>query len=468
MRIAILLFTTLLAVFSTNWKSVAQSAKIPAFPGAEGFGMFSSGGRGGDVYHVVNLADAGKGSLRFGVESAKGPRTIVFDLSGNIMLSSDLNINKPDITIAGQTAPGDGITLGGGCLKIAADNLIIRYIRCRLGDQSGADEDAVSINKGSNIILDHISASWSVDETLSCQSNFVDSLTVQWCMVTESLHNSHHQKGSHGMGGIVGSIRQTLHHNLYAHHNSRNPKVTGRRHCEVDFRNNVIYNWGSNSCYDGTASYINWVNNYYKAGPATKANVRDRIFQLSDEPIAGGPENKNNKPEDSKKYKTSLYANGNFVNGYPKVTEDNWNGGIILDKGSSEAKNRALNPFKFPVITGQTAEEAFPLVVSGAGASLVRDVIDKRIASEVLTGTTTYKGSKSGTPGIIDSQKDVGGWPELKSKPVPLDSDQDGMPDAWEKQNQLNPKDPADRNGDRNGDGYTNLENYLNSILPAK
>lgn len=246
----------------------------------------------------------------------------------------------------------------------------------------------------------------------------------------------------------------------------RGTQKTGRRHCEVDFRNNVIYNWGSNSCYDGTASYINWVNNYYKAGPATKAEVRNRIFQLSDQAIAGGPDNKNNKPEDSGEYETSLYANGNYMEGFPRVSADNWSGGIVFDKGSSEAKNRAQQPFNFPVITSQTALKAFPLVVAGAGASLVRDAIDQRIAKEVLSGTTMYKGSKSGTPGIIDSQKDVGGWPDLISKPAPADSDQDGMPDAWELQNHLNPKDPDDRNGDPNKNGYSNLEEYLNSIAP--
>ena len=464
---SIILLVVVMASFEGGNCLRAQTDHLPAFPGAEGFGRFSAGGRGGDVYHVTNLNDSGSGSLRNGIETAKSPRTIVFDLSGNIMVKSDLNVNKPNITIAGQTAPGDGITLGGGCLKISADNLIIRYIRCRLGDQSGADEDAVTITKGSNIILDHVTASWSVDETLSCQSNDVDSLTVQWCMVTESLLNSHHKKGAHGMGGIIGSTRQSFHHNLYAHHNSRNPKVTGRRHCEVDFRNNVIYNWGSNSCYDGTASYMNWVNNYYKAGPATKSNVRDRIFQLSNAAIAGGPENKNNRPEDSEKYKTTLYADGNYVDGYPKVTSDNWSGGVIFESGSSEAKNRAHKPFNFPAITGQSAVEAFPLVVTRAGASLVRDVIDKRIANEVITGTTTYKGSISGDPGIIDSQKDVSGWPQLKSKPAPLDTDHDGMPDTWEKQNHLNPNDPEDRNGDPDGNGYSNLEEYINMLVKS-
>lgn len=438
---------------------MAQTMKNVAFPGAEGFGRFSTGGRGGDVYHVTNLNDSGNGSLRNGITSAKGPRTIVFDLSGNIMLKSSLKIDKPNITIAGQTAPGDGITLGGGCLKINADNLVIRYLRSRLGDQSGGDDDAITISGGKNIIFDHMTASWSIDETFSCQSSTADSITVQWCMITESLFNSHHEKGPHGMGGIIGSRRQSFNHNLYAHHNSRNPKVTGRRHCEVDFRNNVIFNWGSNSCYDGTASWVNWVNNYYKAGPATKNPVRGRIFEISDKEIeAGGI----NSPDDSEKYETLFFVEGNIVEGFPAITANNWKGGIDYMGNSSEAKNRASKPFDFPKIPEQTALEAYKIVLSNAGTSLVRDAIDKRIVHEVETGTVTF-----GKNGIIDSQKEVGGWPQLKSKPAPIDSDLDGMPDAWEKQENLNPNDPADRNGDRNKDGYTNLEEYLNSLVSS-
>ena len=439
---------------------MSQTMNKVAFPGAEGFGKFSTGGRGGDVYHVTNLNDSGSGSLRNGIASANGPRTIVFDLSGNIKLQSPLKIDKPNITIAGQTAPGDGITLGGGCLKVNADNIVVRYLRSRLGDQGEGDEDAITISGGKNIIFDHVTASWSIDETFSCQSPTADSITVQWCMITESLFHSHHAKGPHGMGGIVGSRSQSFHHNLYAHHNSRNPKITGRRHCDVDFRNNVIYNWGSNSCYDGTASWVNWVNNYYKAGPATKSTVRGRIFEISNKEIeAGGI----NSPDDSKKYETSFFVEGNYVDGFPTITANNWKGGIDYMGDASEAKNRALKPFDFPRIAQQTAKEAYPIILANAGASLVRDIIDKRIVHEVETGTVTY-----GKSGIIDSQKEVGGWPELKSKPALIDSDQDGMPDAWEKQNNLNPNDPADRNGDRNKDGYTNLEKYLNSLIISK
>lgn len=431
-------------------------AQTMAFPEAEGFGKYAKGGRGGDVYHVTNLNDDGAGSLRYGIEKMNGPRTIVFDVSGTIMLEDRIKINDSNLTIAGQTAPGDGITLAGGAFLVGDDDIIVRYIRCRLGDQSGSDDDAVSITSGSNIIFDHVTASWSIDETFSCQSDEVDSLTVQWCLISESLRYSHHEKGAHGYGGIIGSLSQSFHHNLYAHHSSRSPKVTWRQHCKVDFRNNVIYNWGYNNCYDGTSSYLNWANNYYKAGPATSSNVRNRIFQLSDE----------DKGE-YEKYETSLYAEGNFVEGYPSITANNWSGGIDFTDGASQAKNRKQTPHDFPVITEQTAEEAYTLVVAGAGASLIRDVIDTRIADEVLNGTTTYEGSKSGTPGIIDSQNDVGGWPALeeKTRDAGFDTDQDGMPDEWEIQNNLDPNNPADRNEDPNNDGYTNLEVYLNNLV---
>lgn len=457
MRNSVLFSIVILSFVACKSTLMSQPAIILAFPGAEGFGKYATGGRGGDVYHVVNLNDSGDGSLRYGINTANGPRTIVFDISGNIMLKSSLNVDKSNITIAGQTAPGDGITLGNGSLRIVGNDIIIRYLRARLGDQTGAASDAVSIASGSNIILDHLSASWSVDETLSNQGASIDSVTVQWCMVTESLANSKHEKGPHGYGGIIGGFKQTFHHNLYAHHSSRNPKVTGRRHCEVDFRNNVIYNWGHNSCYDGTASFINWANNYYKAGPATKSSVRHRIFQLSDKNIAPGGAN---RPQDSESFETSLYAEGNYMVGFPDVTADNWNGGIDFFAGATESNNRAQHPFKFPTIIEQSAEEAYPLVVERAGASLVRDVIDQRIVSEVKTGTVTY-----GNAGLIDSQTNVGGWPALKSLPAPKDTDRDGMPDKWEKSNGLDPKSATDCNDDRNNDGYTNLEEYLNSLL---
>ncbi|WP_426276752.1 pectate lyase family protein [Chryseobacterium sp. S-02] len=392
---------------SLSFQTFLYSQQI-AFPGAEGYGRFAKGGRGGDVYHVVNLNDDGPESLRYGIETSVRPTTIVFDISGNILLSKKLAVKTSGITIVGQTAPGDGVTLAGNTLYIEADDIIIRYIRIRYGNSSGEQADAISINKGKNIILDHISASWSVDETLSCQSQKVDLLTVQWCMISESLKNSIHEKGAHGYGGIIGATRQTFHHNLYAHHSSRSPKVTGRRHCEVDFRNNVIYNWGFNNCYDGTGSYMNWVNNYYKPGPATEEKVKHRIFELSDADIA---DVRNNSPKDSKTYETSLYAEGNYMDGSDIVTKNNWDGGIDFINSATEEKNRAKSPiFNAPKITQQTALASYALVVSGAGASLKRDAVDTRIEKEVRNGTFTY-----GNKGLINSPNDVKGLPILQS-----------------------------------------------------
>jgi len=429
-----------------------------AFPGAEGFGAYAKGGRGGDVYTVINLHDSGKGSFRYGIKSAKGPRTIVFAISGIIRLKSTLRVNKDFITIAGQTAPGDGICLRDANLSIEASHIIIRYIRSRLGHQRRIQDDAISIRSGKNIIIDHCSASWSVDETLSCQSSTVDLITVQWCMITESLRNSVHEKGPHGYGGIIGSKRQTFHHNLYAHHTSRSPKVTGRRHCEVDFRNNVIYNWGYNNCYDGTSSYMNWVNNYYKAGPATANKVKNQIFGLSDAPIKSEG---SNSPEDSNKYETTLYIKGNYMDGFPEVIKDNWQG-VNYKNGANEKDHKGEAPFKgTPILNSETsAEQAFSLVIANAGASKSRDKIDERIIHEVKTGTTTF-----GNFGIIDDENEVGGWPAYQTMAAPKDRDQDGMPDQWEILNNLNPNDAGDRNDDSNKNGFTNLEEYLHFLV---
>ena len=425
------------------------SAQVPAFPCAEGFGTNTVGGREGRVISVINTNDSGSGSLREAVETNE-PRIIVFKTSGTIALESSLDITYPYCTIAGQTAPGEGITLKNKQLNIKADHVIVRYIRSRLGDRGEEDHDAITISGGSNIIIDHCSASWSIDETLSNQSGEVDSITVQWCMVTESLNNSHHEKGVHGYGGIIGALNQTFHHNLYAHHTARNPKVTWRRPLLVDFRNNVIYNWGVlNSCHDGSDAYMNWVANYYKYGPATWIPIRDRIFILYDD-------YGENKVRASK-----LYAEGNYVWEYPDVTADNWNGGIDFAYGATEEENRVYVPFECPPIIEHTAEEAYTQVLEQVGASLARDPIDTRNVHEVKNGIATY-----GKNGIIDSQEDVGGWPTLYSLPAPMDSDNDGMPDYWEEQYGFNKNDPIDNNADSDGDVYENIEEYINNTDP--
>ena len=423
-----------------------------AFPGAEGFGAYAEGGRGGDVYIVTNTEDSGPGSLREGIASATGPRTIVFAVSGLIQLRSRLIVDKDYITIAGQTAPGDGICFRDYTFQIEANHIIVRYIRSRLGTFANQESDAISITEGSNIIIDHCSASWSVDETLSANGDTVDLLTVQWCMVTESLTNSIHTKGNHGYGGIIGALRQSYHHNLFAHHSSRNPKVTWRRYCQVDFRNNVVYNWGFNSHYDGSVAHMNWVNNYYKYGPATNASVQDRIFEIHD----------NNSAPEASIYEAQMYAEGNYIWGYPGVTADNWSGGIDYKTGANESKNRVFSAFSYPAITEQSAQVAYDLALSYAGASLVRDSIDTRIVGEVIAQTSTY-----GNNGLIDITAEVGGWPEYATYGVLTDSDQDGMSDVWELAQvpPLDPADPSDRNNYDFSADYTNLEVYINSII---
>ena len=429
-----------------------------AFPGAEGFGANAKGGRGGDVYHVTTLSDDGDGSLRRGIENMSGPRTIVFEVSGTIYLESPLNISKSHLTIAGQTAPGDGITLAHYPLWISADHVVLRYIRSRLGDAIPQQSDAVSLRSGHNIIVDHVSASWSTDEVMSAQSSELDLVTIQWCLVAEGLNQSHHPKGAHGYGGILGALRLSAHHNLFANLKSRAPKVSGRRHTETDFRNNVIYNWQINNNYDGAASYINWANNYYKSGPATRNGVKYQVFDLSRHYVS--PLGQTEDPD----HETALYADGNFVVGSAKVSADNWNGGISFSHGATESEHRSRTPHDFPAIESETtAKEAYPLVLAAAGTSLVRDAVDARIISEVMTGSATYG------DGVIDSQSEVGGYPELRSGPAPADRDRDGMADDWEIANGLDPDDSSDRNETTlSATYYTNLEVYLNGLIDSK
>lgn len=445
----------------------AQDNKPLAFPTAEGYGKYTVGGRGGKVYEVTNLNDSGEGSLRAAVE-AEGPRTVVFRVSGTIDLKRALSIKNPYITIAGQTAPGDGICIKRYPLNIGADEVIIRYIRVRLGNETGNDTDAISCRYRKNIILDHVSASWSIDETMSVYH--CENVTIQWCMITESLFNSNHVKGSHGFGGIWGSNNSSYHHNLIAHHSSRNVRwASGGGN--NDYRNNVLYNWGYNSSYGGekqqvgnpkfSSFKINFVSNYYKPGPATLAG--EGSYRIVNPSYRGEND-----------YGMWYVAN-NVVEGNEKVSADNWNGGVQPKGGEKMLKKFRLDtPWNSMKINEQSPEEAYKTVLANAGCTLPkRDVIDNRIVDEVRNGYATYEGASykklkkvkdaSKKTGIIDSQEDVGGWPLLKSAPAPADSDHDGMPDEWEKKNGLNPNDPADGNT-VNEDGYTNLEKYLNSL----
>ncbi len=468
----------------------SSNESVVAFPGAEGGGMHATGGRGGEVYEVTNLNDAGAGSLRDAVSEPN--RTIVFRVSGIIHLESTLKLNKENITIAGQTAPGNGICIAGYTLSVQASNIIIRYLRCRLGDDTEDEDDAMHATGKSipfeyhDIIIDHCSLSWSEDEVGSFYG--IKNFTLQWCILSESLYHSFHAKGNHGYGGIWGGYYATFHHNLFASNSSRNPRFCGSRYTGkpeyelVDFRNNVIYNWGNiNSAYGGEGGHYNMVNNYFKPGPATPGNLTE-----------SSPKNKRNRilnytsyyfSKDAAVYPDTLwggqfYINGNYVAGYPDVSADNWTNGVQKDgyyraeELIQEAKENT--PFSFAKVTTQTAKDAYEAVLDSVGAILPkRDPVDQRIIEDVRTGTATYEGATyaqvnstgiSHPSGIIDSPDDVGGYPDYQSTTPPTDSDHDGMPDDWETQNELDPQDPSDGNDYSINDEYTNLEVYLNSI----
>ena len=386
--------------FALLFIATALQAQLPAFPGAEGFGRYTSGGRGGDVYIVTNLQDSvtkpPEGSLRWALNKS-GPRTIVFAVSGTIELKRGLDITKGDVTIAGQTAPGDGICIRNHTVSVEADNVIIRYIRFRCGISAGAGDpsDAITGIGNRNIIIDHCSMSWSVDEAASFYDN--ENFTMQWCIVSESLYDAGHPKGEHGYGGIWGGAGASFHHNLMASHTSRNPRFCGARyHPEtreteiVDFRNNVIFNWGFNSSYGGEMGQQNMINNYYKSGPATRKQVRHRIVEPSDS-------------------LGKWYISGNHVEGSREVTADNWNGGVQGDFALS-ADIRAELPFPFSPVNTDKAKRAYKLVMKNAGALLPkRDSYDERIIGEVISGECSYGDSYGAGTGIIDSQESVGG-----------------------------------------------------------
>jgi pectate lyase len=422
--------------------STAQD-KVIAFPGAEGFGKYTTGGRGGAVYAVINLNDEGPGSFREAVKK-KGTRTIVFSVSGNIQLKSPITIHNGDLTIAGQSAPGDGICIQNHPVTIQANNVIIRFLRFRLGDTSGTESDALGATRyGENIIIDHCTMSWATDECASFYRN--KNFTLQWCIISESLNQSVHSKGEHGYGGIWGGEGASFHHNLLAHHTSRLPRFSGSSTTPnspdelVDFRNNVIYNWGGNNTYGGERGRYNVVNNYYKPGPASKPTTNWMLNPSS-------PYGK-------------FFVHGNVYEGNEISSADNWNGGV---KASHLDSVRALTEFGIESITQQMAKDAFEAVVKNVGACLKRDAIDKRLVKEVCDGTASYGKDKNG---IIDSQVDVGGWPQLKSGPAQKDTDADGMPDDWEKKNKLNSIDPADGPQRSLDHLYSNLEVYLNGIV---
>lgn len=440
------------------------TGRIPAFPGAEGGGRYTTGGRGGKVLFVENLNDKGEGSLRKAIE-ADGPRTILFRVSGNIELEKPIYIKKGDLTIAGQSAPGDGICLVNYGIRIEADNVIIRFIRSRPGDKSGGELDAISGTNNRNIMIDHCSFSWGTDEAASLYDN--TDMTLQWCLVSESLNQSTHSKGNHGYGGIWGGNNASFHHNLITDHTSRNPRFQGSRYTNdpggemADFRNNVIYNWGHNSVYGGEEGNYNMVRNYYKAGPATSKNARNRILDLTQSFFH--PSHNTDTLGAGK-----FFIEGNVMEGFPEISADNWTKGVQGSKVDDAAKkcSQLHAPVPHSPVNTETAEQAFVSVLKYAGASLTRDQADRRIIEEVRTGVECCgKTFAGGGKGIIDSPADVGGWPELKSLPAPADTDKDGIPDAWETEKGLNPKDPADGSTKSLDRDYTNLEVYLNGLV---
>lgn len=420
----------------------AEVAPAKAFPGAEGCGETATGGRGGRVIKISSLADDGPGSLRAAIES-EGARIIAFDVAGVIDLEAPLVIRHGDITIAGQSSPG-GVTLRGYGLTIDADNVVVRYLRSRPGPQSGAELDAVSVAGGSRIILDHVSASWSVDETLSVSQTrsqdhpFLDNVTVQWSIISEALDKSVHSKGAHGYGSLVrghSGACFSFHHNLWAHHRARMPRPgnfvgakddpTGP---SIQFWNNVFYNWGGEfSGYNADTAAISrydFMNNWYVRGPDSEA-----AYAFREECAA-----------------CQSHFSGNAMDGETPADQRS----LLLCKAEScdfrGAPVAGSPPPAHPVL------QAYRAVLAGAGAAVDRDQIDARIVEE----------AKSGKGGVIDDPSDRGGRvsPLLRS---PLtDTDSDGMPDAWENARGLNASNPADANGDDDGNGYTNVEDYLN------
>lgn len=433
----------------------------------EGGGAAVTGGDGATIYRVSRLDDAldpntGRpmaGTLRYAV-SQTGARRVLFTTSGTIHLNSELRIKTGSITIDGQSAPGDGICIADYPLVINASNVIVRFLRVRLGDVSNTETDALSVNNSKDVVLDHLSCSWSVDECVSCYGN--ENFTMQYCIISESLKNSIHGKGSHGYGGIWGGKNASFHHNLLAHHDSRNPRfdhdyVDARFAGPIDYVNNVVYNWGGNSTYGGEGTdkgaggrHINMVNNYYKYGPATGKKTRLVDPTVSCGNCADHPGGTVQGPK--------IYLAGNYMYGSEAVTRDNWEGSTVKTEAvKASSRWTGITALK----NEQTAEDAYETVLAKAGCSFSRDVVDTRIVKEVRNGNYTFKGSNGSTNGLIDTQSDVGGWPELKTAEKPMDTDYDGIPDEWETQFGLNPNDPNDAREITLVSGHTNLDVYL-------
>lgn len=505
-------------------------AQAPAFPGAEGHGRFTTGGRGGKVIHVTNLTDdasnPAEGSLRWALKQS-GTKTIVFDVSGYIDLKADLSISK-NTTIAGQTAPEGGITLRYYTLHLSGDNIIVRFIRSRRSQVKDVNDgaDAIWERHRKNLLLDHCSFSWSIDEIASFYDN--RDFTMQWCTLGEGLANPGHSKGAHSYGGIWGGKNASFHHNMIVHVQNRAPRFNGARYGwdgydktkysstvdaeRVDFRNCLMYNWGNgNGCYGGPGGgYINIVNNYYKAGPGT--SNRTRVTQIS---VASSGNASSDHPE-LYGLSSRYYIQGNYVTAASSPENYDWSGvkydgGLqtlngeryIPDAGHNFGENveyvsisgkdcvklKLDSPIDAGAVTTHSAETAYEKVRTYAGSSLYRDAVDARYMEEARTGTVTYHGdvayvkdgktySMSKTEGIVDFINDPDGeanpktasYPELPMnvRPADFDTDGDGMPDAWERANGLDPNDSSDGAKytlDTAKGWYTNLEVYLSSLV---
>lgn len=485
-----LLLMTALLLASLSSSAADKVEKTPAFPGAEGFGRYVTGGRGGAVYHVTSLADDGsEGTLRWACQQ-KGARTIVFDVSGTIHLKSALSLSQGNVTIAGQSAPGYGICIADYPFSINANNVIIRYLRFRLGNQNvtenGADGwDGLGGMDKEDIIVDHCSVCWSIDECLSIYG--VKNATVQWCISSQSLRNAGHSKGDHGYGGNWGGSGITYHHNLMAHHESRTPRLGPRYTTQLDermdMRNNVIYNWAGNGCYGGEAMNVNIVNNYYKPGPATLKLGTTKQMRIAgigirtDKYIASYPAYAPTHHVWGK-----FYVDGNVNSKHSQVTNNNWQYGIYNQISSADNDNtftsvtkdtmKLSEPIDYIHVTTHTAETAYAKVLDYVGCCKKRDSYDDFIINETRNGLATYTGGNN-NPGIIDTPEDNrpadadADWsplPDLGESIAQKDSDGDGMPDLYEDTNGLDANNPAD-GAQLASNGYTHLENYLNSLV---
>ncbi len=442
--------TLLTALLFAPLAALHAADPLPAFPGAEGYGRFAKGGRGGDVYHVTNLNDSGEGSLRDAIKTKKTdtPRTIVFEVGGTIKLKKPLRIeNVSGLTLAGQTAPGGGITVRDHGIDFRkCSDLIVRYMRFRLGDETKTSEDVINFGpeEGScrDVMLDHVTATWGIDGIMDVYA--ADRFTMQWCLFGEALNDStHYKKEPHAMlmsfRKIKGSI--SIHHNLLFSSRDRHPTLGGH----LDFRNNVIYNW-EGACNLGVGRF-NLVANYWRPGPNTD-------FKRNPFPIS---------PKIEESDAATGFLSGNVFESKPEWSADNnaavqWGvrGGKYLGDVTREKFVQATEvvPENERPAT-QSAEEAYELVLAKAGASKSRDAADERV----------IVGIKERTHRRIDSQKEVGGWPKLESGTAPKDADRDGMTDEWETAHGLNQNDPEDCNATAK-DGYTYLESYLNSLVP--